>query len=46
MENDTQTFNQIMNEMKSLHTLINQNKGAAERLKRAKLSYVYYFISL
>ena len=38
MENDVQTFNAIMNEMKSLNTVISQNKGAAERLKRAKLS--------
>jgi hypothetical protein len=38
METDLQTFNSIMNEMKSLHALINHNKGAAERLKRAKLS--------
>jgi hypothetical protein len=38
MENDIQTFSQILNELKRLNTLIDQNKGAAERLKRAKLS--------
>ncbi|KAJ1563288.1 hypothetical protein HK405_002607, partial [Cladochytrium tenue] len=36
MEKDLQTFNSIMNEMRSLNTLCNQNKAAAERMKRAK----------